>query len=139
MGASFQHRRTSRNTSSFVTVGVALGGLVALIFWFDAHPVVIALFAVLISPAIWTIIANTDATLSVTDDAMSWQVGARGDEVALSDIDFVRARTSLDLAQRVVVVRHSGPKLHVPGLCLPPGRQLDDALEARGVTVKRLF
>ena len=111
----------------------------ALIFWFDAHPVGIALFAVLISPAIWTIIANTDATLSVTDDAMSWQVGARGDEVALSDIDFVRARTSLDLAQRVVVVRHSGPKLHVPGLCLPPGRQLDDALEARGVTVKRLF
>jgi len=113
--------------------------LLVLMFWLEAHPLIVALFGVLISPAIWTIIAGTEATLTVDETRISWQVGARGDQVELSDIDFVRARTSLDLSQRVAVFRHSGPKLHIPGPCLPSGRQLDDALEARDVSVKRLF
>ena len=120
-------------------VGGALAVLLVLIFWLEAHPFIVAAFAVLISPAIWTILANTEATLQIEDDRMSWNVGTRGDEVLLEDIEYVRARTALDLSQRVAVFRHSGPKLHIPGPCLPSGRQLDEALEARGVSVKRLF
>jgi len=139
MPDTFTHRRTSRNATSYTLVGGAIVVLLVMILWLEAHPLIVALFGVLIAPAIWTIMANTEAKLTVTDDAISWQVGARGDEVQLSDIDFMRARTSLDLSQRVAVFRHSGPKLHIPGPCLPSGRQLDEALEARDITVKRLF
>ena len=120
-------------------VGGALVVLLVLLFGIQAHPFIVAVFGVLISPAIWSIIANTEASLTVDDTKMSWQVGARGDSVEFSDIDYVRSRTALDLSQRVAVFRNSGPKLHIPGPCLPTGRMLDDALEARGVTVKRLF
>ena len=139
MPDTFTHRRTSRNATSYTLVGGAIVVLLVMILWLEAHPLIVALFGVLIAPAIWTIMANTEAKLTVTDDAISWQVGARGDEVQLSDIDYMRARTSLDLSQRVAVFRHSGPKLHIPGPCLPSGRQLDEALEARDITVKRLF
>ena len=139
MPSPFIHRRTSRNASSYATVAIAILLLLVLIFWLDAHPFVVGVFGVLVSPAIWSIIANTQASLTLSDDSMSWQVGARGDEVPLRDIDYVRARTSLDLAQRVTVFRHSGPKRHIPGPCVPPGRRLDEALEARGITVKRIF
>ncbi len=139
MSDTYQHSRTSRNASSYATVGVAVVVLLALMFWFEAHPFIVAVFGVMISPAIWTIISNTKATLTVDDTAMSWQVGARGDEVPLEDIDYVRTRTSFDLSQRVTVFRHSGPRRHVPGPCNPSGRALDAALEARGITVKRLF
>ena len=139
MPDTFTHRRTSRNATSYALVGGAIVVLLVMIVWLEAHPLIVALFGVLIAPAIWTIMANTEAKLTVTDEAISWQVGARGDEVELSDIDYMRARTALDLSQRVALFRHSGPKLHIPGPCLPSGRQLDEALGARNVTVKRLF
>ena len=139
MSETFTHRRTSRNASSYLMVAFAIAGLLVLIFALRAHPFVVALFAVLITPAIWSIIANTEASLRIDETSISWQVGARGDSVDFDDIDYVRARTALDLSQRVAVFRNSGPKLHIPGPCLPSGRQLDEALESRGVTVKRLF
>ena len=139
MPETFEHRRTSRNASSYGTVAIAVGILFALVFWLGAHPLVVAGFAVLISPALWSIFADTEAYLEVNDAAISWRVGRRGDEVAFEDIDYVKARTALDLSQRVSVIRKSGPKLHIPGPCLPGGRLLDQALELRGVTVKRLF
>lgn len=122
-----------------MTLAIAIGCLIVLVFWLNAHPVVVALFAVLISPAVWSIIANTEAHLEIGDHAISWQVGQRGDTVDFDDIDYVKARTSLDLSQRVSVIRKSGGKLHIPGPCLPGGRKLDQALETRGVRVKRLF
>ncbi|NNL18377.1 MAG: hypothetical protein HKP37_06515 [Boseongicola sp.] len=139
MTNTFIHRRDSRNASSYATVGVAIALVLVLAFWLQAHPFIVAAFAVLISPAIWTIFANTEAFVRVDDTKISWKLGSRGDEVDLSDIDYVRARTSFDLSQRVAVFRHSGPKLHIPGPCLPSGRLLDEALEARGIQVKRLF
>ncbi|MBT8415478.1 MAG: hypothetical protein KJO30_14225 [Boseongicola sp.] len=139
MPETFTHRRTSRNASSYVMVAFAIIGLLVLMFGLQAHPFVVALFGVLIAPAIWSIIANTKAHLSIDETSISWQVGSRGDSVDFDDIDFVRARTALDLSQRFAIFRNSGPKLHIPGPCLPSGRQLDEALEARGVTVKRLF
>ena len=120
-------------------VAFAIVALLVLVFGLQAHPFIVALFGVLITPAIWSIVANTEAELTIDDASISWQVGARGDRVDFDDIDYVRARTALDLSQRVAVFRNSGPKLYVPGPCLPSGRQLDEALEARGVTVKRLF
>ncbi len=139
MSETFTHRRTSRNATSYLMVTFAIVGLLVLMFGLQAHPFVVALFAVLIAPAIWSIIANTEARLSIDENSVSWQVGARGDRVDLDEIDYVRARTALDLSQRVAIFRNSGPKLHIPGPCLPSGRQLDEALEARGVKVKRLF
>ena len=139
MAKNFEHRRTSRNTSSYVTLTIAIGFLFLLIFGLNAHPIIVAGGAVLISPAIWSILANTQAYLEINDHSISWQVGQRGDAVEFDDLDYVKARTSLDLSQRVTVVRKSGPKLHIPGPCLPGGRKLDQALETRGVRVKRLF
>lgn len=139
MSDSYSHRRTSRNATSFLMVAFAIVALLVLAFGLQAHPFIVALFGALIAPAIWSIIANTEASIRIDKTSISWQVGSRGDRVDFDDIDYVRARTALDLSQRVAVFRNCGPKLHIPGPCLPPGRQLDEALEARGVTVKRLF
>ena len=121
----------------FVMVGVAVLFLIILIFGIEAHPAVIGLFAVFTAPAIWDLWRDARSSLEISDARMSWTAGSRSGSVDLREIAEVRLRTALDFSQRATVLETSGARHRIPMPCLPPHRQLDTALETRGVPVKR--
>ena len=57
--------------------------------------------------------------------------------VAFSEIDHFRLDTRLDFSVRATVVLRSGRKIRLPFEATPPHQAFEDALTARGVTVKR--
>lgn len=118
-------------------IGVALVGLGALIYGIDAHPLVVTIFALLIAPAVWDVIKGSVATLRVDDTGIEWQSGARARRVAFDEIDTAILSTSLDFSQRATLQLKNGQKQRVPFECLPGGRVLDEAFEARGIPHRR--
>lgn len=137
MAEPFQFARRARRPGALALVATALGFLGFLVFGVVAHPVLIAVYALLISPAIWEIFRNARASLTLDSDAIAWQSGGRGHAVALADVDRVNLRTTLDFSQRATIHLKTGQKLRIPAECLPGGRALDHALDAQGVTNSR--
>ncbi len=118
-------------------VGVAIVFLLVLVFGIRAHPAIIAIFVVLTAPAVWDVWRDARSWLEVSDTHIAWAMGARTGSMQLDTIAEVRTTTSLDFAQRAIIIDNSGLKHRIPMPCLPRNRQLDEALEARGVLVKR--
>ncbi len=75
--------------------------------------------------------------MQVNDTTLSWRVGRRAGEVALSDIERVKAVTTLDLSQRATVFTRSGKKLYIPSPCMPPSRTFDAQMINRKVPFHR--
>ena len=137
MAEPFVFERRARRPGAYLMVGLALLFLLVLIFGIGAHPLIAAVFAALIAPAVRDLWRDTTASLRIDDDRLTWKAGSRSGEVALADIAEVQARTALDLSQRAAILTENGEKHRIPMPCLPGGRQLDEALEARGVRVRR--
>ena len=117
--------------------GIGLVGLAGLIFGIDAHPVVIALFALLLAPAIWDVIRDGRATLAIDTDSVTWKSGARSGMVTIHEIDEAKLATTLDFSQRATLLLKNGQKLRIPSECLPGGRVLDAEMEKRGIRNRR--
>lgn len=137
MADPFIFTRRARRPSAFIMTGIALIFLCVLIFGVQAHPVVVAAFAALISPALWDVFRNTETRLELDETEIRWQSGRRKGTIPLGEIDRVKLRTTLDFSQRATVQTKSGRKLRLPPECLPPGRTLDSLFEARGIPASR--
>ena len=139
MAEPFRFERRARRPFGIAMVAVAVLFLGVLVFALDASPLVVALFALITAPAVWEVLRDSRAWLKVDDTALTWQAGARRGNVALAQIDEVVLSTTFDLAPRARVRLKSGERFRLPMECLPPGRALDAALEARGVSHRRAF
>ena len=137
MSDDFIFSRSGRQLSSIAYTVFAFIALMVLIFGLDAHPLIAAFFAVVVSPAVWDVVANNRAEMNISDRRIHWRVGQRANEARLDEIDRVAARTGLDFSQRVSIRMRDGTRRAIPPACIPPGRVLDSELEARGVTVER--
>lgn len=118
-------------------VGAGLVFLGLLIFAVGAHPLIVAIVALLIAPALWDVLRDACATLTVDDTSIGWQTGARTASVPFTAIDEVVLATTLDFSQRASLRLTDGGRVRIPPECLPGGRRLDAALEARGVRNRR--
>ena len=139
MSDEFSFSRSGRKLTTVVYTAFAVIALFVLIFGLDAHPLIIAFFAVVVSPAIWDVIANNTAEFHISDESIRWQVGRRANDARLDEIDRVKARTAFDFSQRVSIRMRDGTRRAIPPPCIPPGRVLDSELEARGVRVERII
>ena len=133
----FRYQRPARRPAGYGMVGVGLALLVAFIFVIDAHPLLIAVTALAIAPALYDLIRGTTATLSLDDTRIAWTTGSRRGEVPLSQIDTARLATTLDFSQRATLILKDGTKLRLPPESLPPGRILDIECEKRGIAHRR--
>ena len=120
-------------------VAGAIAFLVALIFVIDAHPAIVTVFAVVISPAIWDLIRDNTATLEVDDARLAWTSGRRAAQIPFVEIDEVVLSTTLDFSQRAKVQLHDGRSTRIPPECIPNGRALDKALADREIHHRRTF
>ncbi len=121
-----------------VAVVLASVWLVLLVLWseLDAAPWVIALLFLPTLPAAYEFATNKQAWFELTDTSMRWQTGKRQGDIALNKIEAVRLKTRLDLSVRVQVLA-GGTRILVPQECVPPHRDLETALQARGIPVTR--
>jgi len=131
------YRRDARAPATLI---VACGTvMVASVLWvvFDAVWWIALPIALIAAPALWDAAKGRVATLSLDDDRLTWESGARRGEVTLARITRVRFRTTFDLSQRLTLWLDDGQRARVPPDCLPPGPGLERALVARGVDARR--
>ena len=136
-GTDFTYRRAGRSTKGAVVVGAVWAVLAALWVFLDAAPWLVGILALCTLPALWDLIKNPSAGVTLTASRLRWFTGPRDARVALSEIDHVRLDTRLDFSVRATVVLRTGRKIRLPFEATPPHQPLEDALTARGVTVKR--
>ena len=129
--------RRARRPFGIAMVAVALVCLAVLIFGIDAHPLLVTLFAIIVAPALWDVLRDNRATLALNDTHLSWTAGAQKIEIPFTEIDEVVLATTMDFSQRATIQLRDGRKIRIPPQCLPGGRVLDTALEARAVIHRR--
>ena len=137
MAAEFRFERPARRPAGYGMIGAGLAVLAVFIFVVDAHPLVVAIAALIIAPALYDIIRGGTATLSLSDREIAWSSGSRQGSVPLDRIDRVKLATTLDFSQRATLELKDGGKLRLPPECLPGGRILDAECERRGLPHRR--
>jgi hypothetical protein len=129
-----------RSARSLKAVGIIVLWWVFLaILWlaFDAHPLILAGLAGISLFAVADVLRNRAVWFELDDSHMRWESGGQSGEIALPDIDHAILSTTLDFSQRAVIHTLDRKKHRLPQECLPAGRALDKALEARGIKHRR--
>lgn len=103
----------------------------------DAHPLVVGLLLLFTLPAIYDMGRGRVSRLHLDDRTIRWSNGVAEGEIALTRIAEVKLHTGLDFSQRARIILKSGEKTRIPPDCLPHGRRLDAALDARGIPQTR--
>ncbi len=134
---AFTHTHRARAPKQLAIVVIGLLLMAGLLVVFQAVWWLVALLALVAVPAVIDILRDRRATLRVDDTHLTWESGRRNGEVPLERIAKVKLRTTFDLSQRAQVLLKDGQKTRLPMECLPPGRVLDAAFEARGVPTER--
>lgn len=126
-----------RNRRTALIVAAVLAGLTGLLVVFQAAWWIIAALALFTLPAIWDLVSNRSAGLTLTDTALHWHSGARSDRIDLHRIRTVRLDRRLDLTTRVLVVLQDSRRIRLPDDCLPDLDQFAAALAKAAVKTER--
>lgn len=126
-----------RSLRTGIAVALIWAGLMAAWWGLEAHPVIVAFFALFTLPACWDLVTNPSSGLSLTDTTLSWFSGKRNAEVSLAEIDHVAMNTRLDFSIKVTLVLQTGAKIRLPFEATPPDPQLEEALTTRGIKTRR--
>jgi hypothetical protein len=136
-GSGFRFTRHNRSPRSIAILCAVYAVLLALVLAFDAAWWLIGLLALGTLPALWDVLRNTDAGLSLEPAKLRWHSGARQGEIDLTEIDFFRFDTRWDFSVRVSIILTNGKRLRLPDEALPPHKQMEQALQQAGFRVDR--
>ena len=135
--APYRFHNTPRPLRLAVVLGLVYAALIAAWALIAAAWWLMLLLALPTLPALWELIIPREAGLEIADGALSWYSGRRRAEVRLDEIDHIRMDTRWDFSVRVRVMLQHGKRLQLPHESLPPHRQLEAELTARGIKVVR--
>jgi len=133
----FRFARSGRSPRALLAVGGTWTLLVLAWAWLDAVWWLMALIALATLPALWDILRDTRAGLTISDTALTWYSGRREGQIALAEIAHMRFDTRWDFSVRVTAVLHGNKLVRLPHESVPPHRVLESQLTARGLNVKR--
>ncbi len=137
MSEEFRFSRSGRQPRSVVLTALAVGVLLVAVFFLQIHPVMAGVFGILLLPAIWDVAKDRKSELTLTENALSWRMGGRGDAYDLREIERINTRLSWDFSHKARVLMKTGRKHRIPPPCVPQDGSLDAELEARGVAVEK--
>jgi hypothetical protein len=137
MMTPFQYRRSARNPVTALIVGAIWCALWAAWFWLEAAGWLMLVLGLFTLPALYDLIANPVAGLTLDKTRLAWFSARRHAEVTLDEIDHIRLDTRLDFSVRATVILHSGRKIRLPFESTPPHFAFESALEQHGLTSKR--
>ncbi len=135
--APYTYQTTGRNWPTALTVLGLWATMAAAVVWLDAALWIIWVLALFTLPALIDLATARTSKLELTDTAITWVSGRREGHIDLDRIDHIRLDTRLDMSVRASAVMPSGRKDRLPLDVVPPHRDFEAALTARGVTVKR--
>ncbi|MCA0928926.1 hypothetical protein [Ruegeria profundi] len=133
----YSFTRNNRTRRGVLTLIGIYAGLLALVIVFDAAWWLVVLLGLTTLPALWDIIQDTQAGLTLDTDRIRWFSGNREGEVALSDIDHVRLDTRWDFSVRSALVLTSDKRIRLPDEAMPPHKELEAVLQKAGLRVER--
>ena len=133
----YRFERSGRTRQTAFALGAVWVVIGALVVFLDAALWVLAIPALFTLPAIWDLISDRRAGMEIGEDTIRWHSGRSEGEVVFGRIDRVRLDTRLDLSVRVTLVLVSGRKLRLPQESVPPWRELEAELSARGIKSER--
>ena len=137
MSEGFAFVRRGRSLRAAVMVVATYAALLAAWIGLGAAPWLLALLALPTLPALWELFSDPRSGLRLTDGRLDWRAGARGDGVALAQIDRVRIDLRWDRSPRVTVILRDGKRQRLPDAALPPAADLERALKAHGIAIER--
>lgn len=137
MNDVFLFEQQARNRKTFVIVITVWGVLLAALIWLDAAPWIVVFLWAFTLPAVYDLIRNPRAGLTLDTRTLRWFSGRRTGALDLSEIDHIRLDTRLDFSVRITAVLTTGRKIRLPFECTPPHQAFEDALIARGVKTQR--
>ncbi|MFD3191103.1 hypothetical protein ACFMPD_12620 [Sedimentitalea sp. HM32M-2] len=137
MAADFTFSRQGRSPRILALLIAIYATLVAAVLLIDAAWWLMLLLALPTLPALWDVVNNTGAGLCLGDTRLNWHSGRRSGTLELAEIDHVRMDTRWDFSVRVRAVQRNGKRVQLPFESVPPHRDFETALQARGVSVRR--
>lgn len=133
----FHFHRRARSLRLAALLVAIWAGLLAIVLRLDAAWWVVGLLALPTLPALTDLIRNPESGIDITAETIRWHSGRHRGEVALTEIDHIRMDTRWDFSVRVRLMLRTGRRLQLPHDALPPHRQLEAVLTARGLRVER--
>ena len=112
--------RTRRNAVIVIGVLFCLG-LARVVL--DAAWGILAVGALFVLPAIWDMVMDRVATMTVDDRSVQWKTAGQAGTVPLNDIVKVVLDTRLDQSIRMTLHLTDGARLRVPSDCVLPQPQ----------------
>lgn len=137
MAGDLVFERRGRSRGMIIALAVIYAVLIGLWVLVDAAWWLILLLVLPTLPALADLLRDTRAGLRLSQDRLEWQTGKRRGSLWLSEIDHMCFDTRWDFSVRVTARLHGNKQVRLPYESLPPHRNLEAALQARGILVKR--
>ncbi|AZV77550.1 hypothetical protein EBB79_06355 [Parasedimentitalea marina] len=137
MSENFNFSRNSRSPQLIAILVTVYAVLIALHFTIDASWWIVTVLALPTLPAAWDYWRDTLSGLSLGPDQIEWYSGQQTGKLALNKVKLARFDTRWDFSVRVTFILDSGKKLRLPPQVVPPHRQLEPELQARGIQTRR--
>ena len=131
------YRRRGRSRAALVTVAAIWLALIMAIVLVDAAPWLMACLGAFTLPALWELIVNPAAGMTLDQQGISWFSGKREASATWNEIEKVRLDTRLDFSVRATLMLTTGQKIRLPYECTPDHNLLEAALNAQGIRTER--
>ena len=137
MPAPFTYQRQGRSIGAMVLLAAIWTALACAWVLIDAAPLILGIIAACTLPALYDVVKNPAAGLSLTQEQLHWHSGPRTAEIPVTEIDRLRLDTRLDFSVRATVILKNGRKIRIPFEATPPHHSFEQALNARNVKTER--
>ncbi|WP_245764221.1 hypothetical protein [Sulfitobacter marinus] len=137
MAESYNYGRRGRNSLGISVLILLWAALLYAWVSLDAAPLIIGVIGICSLPALYDVVANPAAGLSLSPTSLTWHSGNRTAEISLPEISHIRLDTRLDFSTRATVILNTGRKLRIPYEATPPHKAFEQALNARNLKTER--
>jgi hypothetical protein len=134
-GPPYEFRRLNRRPFLVLAFLVA-SGLFYTGLSIGAPNAVLVMWGIATAALLVAVVVNRQSGLSIADGHLRIVDGVRRSEVPLSDIARVTMTRWSEGPGEWVIELNGGRRIALPAMAVPPGEQLADALESRGVPVE---
>ncbi|MFK7752823.1 MAG: hypothetical protein AB8B51_09750 [Sedimentitalea sp.] len=135
--APYEFRRQGRSLRAGLILAAIYLVLLAGFVWLQAAPWLVAVLAVCTVPALWDMISNPSAGLSLSETGMEWHTGRRSATLDWHELDHIRLDTKWDFSVRASAVLKTEKRLRLPQESLPAHKVFEAKLVERNISVQR--
>ena len=133
----YRFTRQGRSPVAMAAAAAWLALLMLLVLGLQAAWWLAAILALPLLPVLADLWRNPAAGLELGAASLRWFTGGKEATVPLEDIEKMRFDTRWDFSVRVTVRTRDGKTARLPQECMPPHREFEAELTARGIAPER--